>query len=271
LVESMTMKDPLVTYRCWLLLTAMLAASPAAAQETPEWRVDAGAALIAGPRYQGSDDTRLRVLPYLEAAWRDVLLATVREGRARLDVTPLRAGDFYAGGEASVLFGQDERDARLPLGWGDVGASADLGLFAGYATRAVQIEGRVRQALSGHKGLTAELSASLSFPVPGTLDNERPTILSIGPKLAYRDADYTERYFGIDAARSARTRLPLYDAGESWTWGGSVNVIQPVWRDLTLVGIGSVTRLTGTASRSPIVRDKTNVSGVLALAWRFQP
>jgi outer membrane scaffolding protein for murein synthesis (MipA/OmpV family) len=252
-------------------LASAVHAQPAGPPPTPEWRVDVGAAMLVSPSYQGSDEMRVRPLPYLEAAWRDVALLTVREGRARLDVTPLRANGFYAGAETSLLFGQDESSARLPRGFGDIGASFDLGVVAGFETRAFQAEGRVRKALTGHKGVTAELSAALRFPVPGTLGQGRPTIVSVGPSLRYGDATYTRRYFGIDAARSTRTGLARYDAGDLWSVGGSAVVIQPVWRDLTLVGIGSVTRLTGDASRSPIVRQKTNASGIIALAWRFQP
>jgi MipA family protein len=255
-------------FRRFLLASLCLAPLPALAD--PTWRVDVGAAMIVSPRYQGADDSRVQALPYLEAAYKDLLLATVRNGRARLDITPLRANGFYAGAEASVLFGQDETDARLP-GFGDVPATADIGLIAGYEVRTFQVEGRVRQALSGHDGLTAELSAALRFPVPGTIgDGKRPTIVSIGPSLDYGSGRYARSYFGIDAPRARALALPLYTPDNAWSYGGSVQVIQPVWRSLTLVAIGSVNRLTGDAARSPIVARKTNVSGIAALAWRFQ-
>lgn len=260
------------------LLAAAAAAPPAAAQTSealrppsaPEWRVDVGAATLVTPRYAGSDQTRIRPIPYLEASYRDLARATVRDGRARLDLTPIRSNGFYLGGEAAVLFGQDERIARLPSGFGNIPATPELGAIAGFEVRALQIEGRVRQALAGHGGATAQVGASLRFPVPGTLKSGRPTIIAIGPQATWGDRRYAQRFFGIDAGRGQRTGLRRYDPQDAWAYGGSVALIQPLYRQLTLIGVGSVSRLTGDAARSPIVRERTNYTAVAALAWRFQ-
>lgn len=255
------------------LIACLLAAAPASALEpaipAAGWRADVGASLLVSPRYAGSDQSQLRVLPYGEVAYKDLLLATVRGGRARLDVVPMRTGGFYAGLEAAVLFDQDESRARLPAGFGDIGAAAEIGVIGGFEVRAFQVEARVRQAVSGHDGLTAELDAKLRFPVPGTLDNDRPTIVSIGPQLTYGDGDFARRYFGIDAGRAARTGLALYTPDQAVSWGGSVMVIQPLYKRLSLVAIGAVNRLSGDAARSPIVEQKTGLTGILAIAWRF--
>lgn len=260
------------------LLAAITATAPAAAQTSealgpqsaPEWRVDIGAATLVTPRYAGSDQTRVRPLPYFEATYRELARATVREGRARLDLTPVRSNGFYLGGEASVLFGQNERIARLPVGFGNIPASPELGVVGGFEVRALQVEGRVRQALAGHGGATAQVGASLRFPFPGTLSSGRPTIIAIGPQATWGDRKFTQRFFGIDAGRAERTGLRPYEPGDAWTYGGSVAVLLPVWKRLTLIGVGSASRLTGDAARSPIVRERTNFTGVLALAWRFQ-
>lgn len=260
------------------LLAASAATVPAAAQtsealsppSTPEWRVDVGVATLVTPRYVGSDQTRVRPLPYFEASYRDLALATVRDGRARLDLTPLRSSGFYLGGEAAVLFPQNERNARLPVGFGNIPATPELGVVGGFEVRAFQVEGRLRQALGGHDGATAQIGASLRFPVPGTLRSGRPTIVSIGPQATWGDRKFAQRFFGIDAGRAQRTGLSRYESADAWTYGGSVAVIQPLWRQLTLIGVGSASRLTGDASRSPIVRERTNYTGVIALAWRFQ-
>lgn len=236
----------------------------------PEWRVDVGAATLVSPRYAGSDQTRIRPIPYLEATYRDLARLTLREGRARLDLTPVRSNGFYLGGEASVLFPQNERNARLPVGFGNIPATPELGIVGGFEVRAFQVEGRVRQAVAGHLGATAQLGASLRFPVPGTLESGRPTIIAVGPQATWGDRKYAQRFFGIDAGRAQRTGLRPYEPGDALTYGGSVTVIQPLWKQLTLIGVGSVSRLTGDAARSPIVRERTNYTAVLALAWRFQ-
>lgn len=260
------------------MLAAAAATTPAAAQTSealsppsvPEWRVDIGAAMLVTPRYAGSDQIRVRPIPYIEATYRDLARATVREGRARLDLTPVRSNGFYLGGEASVLFSQNERIARLPSGFGNIPATPELGAVGGFEVRAFQVEGRVRQALAGHGGATAQVGASLRFPVPGTLKSGRPTILAIGPQATWGDRNYAQRFFGIDADRAQRTGLRRYQPANAWTYGASAAVIQPLWKQLTLIGVGSVSRLTGDAARSPIVRERTNYTAVLALAWRFQ-
>lgn len=267
-----------IATRLALTTLAIGASMPAVAQtsgvfsppELPEWRIDIGAATLVTPRYAGSDETRVRPIPYFEASFRGLALATIREGRARLDLTPVRSNGFYLGAEAALLFGQGERIARLPSGFGDIPASPELGLVAGFEVRAVQIEGRLRQAVAGHRGATADLGASLRFPVPGTLDSGRPTIIAVGPRASWGDRTYAQRFFGIDAGRAQRTGLPRYDLEDALTYGGSIAVVQPLWKQLTLVGVGAASRLTGDAARSPIVQARTNYTAVIALAWRFQ-
>ena len=61
-----------------------------------------------------------------------------------------------------------------------------------------------------------------------------------------------------------------YEPAGALTYGASVAVIQPLWKQLTLIGVGSVSRLTGDAARSPIVRERTNTTAAAALAWRFE-
>ena len=145
------------------ILAAAAAMTPAAAQTSdalgppsvPEWRVDIGVATLVTPRYAGSDQSRVRPIPYLEAIYRDLARAAVREKRARLDLTPVRSNGFYLGGEASVLFSQNEQAARLPCGFGNIPPSPEIGAVGGFEVRAFQVEGRVRQALAGHGGATA--------------------------------------------------------------------------------------------------------------------
>lgn len=235
-----------------------------------EWRLDIGAATLVTPRYAGSDQTRVRPIPYVEASYRDLARATVRDGRVRLDLTPVRSNGFYLGGEASLLFGQNERIAQLPAGFGNIPATPELGAVGGFEVQAFQVEGRVRRAIAGHGGATADVAASLRLPLPGTLRSGRPTIIAIGPQASWGDRKYAQRFFGIDPDRAQRTGLRRYDPADALTYGGSVAVIQPLWRQLTFVGVGSVSRLTGDAARSPIVRARTNHSVVLALARRFQ-
>jgi MipA family protein len=237
--------------------------------EESDWRIDVGGGMVIAPRYTGSSDTTVKAIPYGEAAYKDLALATVRGGRALIEITPLRRSGFYAGIESSVLFGQDETKARLPAGFGDIGAAAEIGVLAGFEVRAFKIDGRVRQAVSGHKGMTADFSASVRFPVPGTLNNSRPTIVSVGPTMSYGDGDYANRYFGIDTGRAGRTGLAVFEPDNVWSYGGSAMVIQPIWKNLSLVAIGSYSRLNGDAARSPIVQDRGGVFGLVAIAWRF--
>jgi MipA family protein len=255
-----------------VVFAVCFAASSVAAQDrpSPTWRLDVGGALLIAPRYEGSDDMQLQPLPYVEAAYRDLLLATVRNGRARLDITPLRSGGFYAGVEAAVLFGQDETEARLPTGFGDIDAAPELGLVAGYRSRVWQMEARVRQAVSGHDGFTAEATAAVSVPIGRPRSGGgAPTILSIGPSLTYGDRSYAQTYFGIGPDRAIRTGLPAFEPGSYWSAGGSAVLVQPLWRNLSLVAVGSVSHLIGDSAGSPIVETKTNFSGVVAIAWRF--
>jgi outer membrane protein len=124
----------------------------------------------------------------------------------------------------------------------------------------------VRQGFGGHDGIVGEGGVDFVVePVP-------PLTVSVGPRVSFASEDYMETYFGVDAAQSAASGLPVFDAE-----GGIKGVgVEAEWRyALTrrwaLVGEAGYERLVSDAADSPIteVGSENQFSAALGLTYRF--
>ena len=100
-------------------------------------------------------------------------------------------------------------------GAGGVGAVADFGLAAvelgGFAeywfVPWLRARAEVRQGVTGHHGLVADLTADAVVPV------SRQLTLSGGPRATLVTAAANRPYFSIDDIQSAASGLPVFSAG----------------------------------------------------------
>jgi outer membrane scaffolding protein for murein synthesis (MipA/OmpV family) len=218
----------------------------------PALQVRLGAGVLAVPDYLGSKTSRARPLPDIDVRYRDLVALSYQDG---LTVNAVDAGGFTAGPVVRVRFGQDESDNRRVLhGLGNVGTSVEAGGFAAYAAGPIDLRAFVGQDVAqGHKGLVAELGATITQAVFGT--SAGPWLLAAGPTLTLADARYEQSYFGIDPAQSARSGRPVYRPGGGIEGvGAGATLIVPITRAIALTAVVGYTRLLSDAARSPIVR-----------------
>lgn len=248
------------------LVSTVLAASccPAFAQERTAddgWGLTAGAGALLSPTYEGDDDARLSLLPNIQVSYSDRFFASAQEG---IGYRVIKDEAFEAGPILRVKFSRDAdgdrpfaitgEDTTDLVGLGDVDTSIELGGFLSYETGPITLNGEVRQAVTGHEGLVADVSAkwggrSFLFGPP--------VIWSIAPRARLVDGAYNRAYFSVDTGQSAASGLPTFDAGGGLhSWGVGATAILPLATDnaWSAVIVAGYDRLEGDAASNPLVQ-----------------
>lgn len=246
-----------------LVLTtpALAMAQSAPPSEAPDgWTMQLGGALIAGPAWQGSDETAVSLFPDVRVSYGDRFFASIPEG---VGYNLLSDGDWRAGPIAKIRFGRDEEDGGSPFrisgesdelrGLGDIDTAGEVGVFVERRfgdDAAWRLRGEVRQGFGGHEGVVADASLIYQTRLGSTL-------ISMGPRVSLASEDYMQTYFGIDPAQSAGSGLAVYSAdGGLLSYGLGASVILPVSRTSAVTVFGSVEHLGDPAADSPLIRER---------------
>lgn len=235
----------------------------AIAQPAPSdgWAVTVGGGTLISPSYEGDDDYSLKALPNVQLRYGDRFFASVQEGAGYnlVNSNRLRAGPIARirfsrdenGDQTFAISGGETDDLR---GLGDVDTSFELGGFVEYEIGGLELSAEVRQAVSGHGGLVADIGArwggvSTAFGPP--------VIWSAGPRVQLVSDPYTSTYFGVSPAQALGSGLPEYDAGGGLhSYGVGATAILPLSRDgaWNAVFLAGYDRLAGDAADAPLVQ-----------------
>jgi outer membrane protein len=235
-----------------------LAAEPQPQDQPEGWTVTLGAAAVASPVWQGSDDTAVSLFPDLRVGYKDVFFASLPDG---VGWNAINSDGWKAGPIAKIRFGRDEEDGGSPfrisgdsdalIGLGDVDAAVEVGGFIEkrFGDREQwRVKAEARRGFGGHEGVLLDASATYQARFGYTL-------LNVGPKLTVASEDYMQTYFGIDPLQSVRSGLPTYQAdGGLLSYGLSASLIQPLNRRSAIMAFASYDRLAENAADSPLVR-----------------
>jgi outer membrane scaffolding protein for murein synthesis (MipA/OmpV family) len=275
------MSTPLIAsllFRPALLAAALVATTlPSCAQgQTPaapptglSGSVSLGVATM--PRYEGSPNRRTMAAPDLTLSYRTTDWGHVDLDHSGLGWTFLEQDAWRAGVLLTADPGRKDHDVtglgfapgddRL-RGMGDVRASAEAGVTAGYGPLGLSYRKSLGQR--GHRG--AQLDLGVSWPVPVT----EAFALNFTAGASWADQRYLQSYFGVTPEQSAASGYAVYtpkaglhkvDLGV-----GAEYTLQP---DLKLRASAGVSALGGDAKNSPIVAKKTGASGYVGLAYLF--
>ena len=284
-----------------LLALALAGACSAAAAQTPannpmpdgSHDMYVGLGVVTAPVYEGSDQTRVRALPVLQAAFSNGVFISGTSAGIHLSNQPsvefgplvviqprrsesglsgdvgmvvngsdlsLAPGDFTAlkakEGDLNRLRGMEEQRARLIGG----------GFFNYYLTPQVRLTNSVLIG-SGNEGKGAQWRLGAQYATRHLAPNH---FVSVGVGLTIANRKHNQAYFGVTGAESLRGVNPEYAASGGlkdvhlnarWNWSFS-----PSW--LVTTGI-QATRLRGSAADSPLTERPTNLTVSTALAYRF--
>lgn len=269
------------------ILISSIAASAfagiSAAQGQPAnegWALIVGTGALYSPSYEGDDDYSLSVLPNVQLKYGDRFFASVQEGvgynavkNDRLRAGPIARVRFSRdenGDQAFAIAGNETDDLR---GLGDVDTSIELGGFLDYDLGNMKLSAELRQAVSGHDGLVADLGARWS----GVLTLLGPPLIwSVGPRLRLVDDQYTSTYFGVTPAQAIASGLPQYEAGGGlYSYGVGAVSILPLTRDgaWSAVFLAGYDRLSGDAADAPLVQlrgDEDQATLGVFISYTFQ-
>lgn len=241
------------------------------------WSLYLGGGGFYAPTYSGDDEYALSAVPFLRVTKGDKFFASVQEGAGYAIIKNDR---FRAGPLATIDFGRDE-DGASPfrvsgddsadlIGLGNISTTIALGGFADYKTGDLKFKAKAGRALGSHEGITAELGVDFDKRVMGA---GPPLFVAIGPRVKWADDNYNQAFYGINAAQSLGSTLPVYNADSgiiSYGVGGSV--LMPLSNNMALTVFGNYDRLTGAAGDSPLVfqrGSKDQLFGGAAIAYKF--
>lgn len=236
------------------LSSAALAQPPDQEPDNGDWEIGLGAMAQFQPDYEGSDDYEFAPLPFLMVNYRDLVFldGPTLGANAFTWQGPRREDKLQIGPLVRYEFGRDEDDSDDLRGMGDIDGAVELGAFVSYGSGPWSTGLTVfRDVSDSHDGLTAELSAD--------------HMLSLGPKLMLRseisatwaDDNYTETFFGVTAAQSARSGMRQYQAEGGFKDAGiSLDLNYNLTDNWGLTGQVGYKRLLGDAADSPLVEDR---------------
>lgn len=259
-------------FGCRPLSVALLfCACPVGAQApaSQDVHVSVGAAIATAPLYPGSRDSRTRIFPVIDA----------RHGRWYVGPVPaspnvlgigvdvardegLRLGAALTGDIRSL---RREEDADRLAGLGDVERTQRANVYTAWSAPRYELRGNVARDIRGRDlGTVVQLEADLRF---------RPWaswMLSVGPSIAWVDDDYAQTVFGVDEAQSAASGLRRFDArGGLMLLRMNASIVRRIDEHWSLGARGSVARLRGDASDSPITERESQPSLMFFGSYRF--
>ena len=222
-----------------------------------------GLAVVAGHAYMGSDERRTRAYPAIDYRWASGWFAGTTNG---VGYNFSRQAGVQYGVRLTADFGRDESRSAVLRGLGDVDARPEIGAFYNLQPTAhTFLTSSLRYgAGQGRDGLLLDLGAGLNAQVAPAWR------LGAGVAATWANAAYTQSYFGVDAAQAARSGRGVYTAGAGVRdVRVSVSATYAITPRASATAALSYGRLQGDAARSPIVRDRAGVDGVLAVAYAF--
>lgn len=235
-----------------------------------DWDIRIGAGALYQPEYEGSDNYEVSPIPLLMINYRDMvfLRGTTLGANAFTWQGPRPSDKLQVGPLVRYQFGRDADDSDDLRGMDDIDAAVELGGFITYSIGPWSTGLTLFQDVSGaHEGFTAKLSAGHRHTFSPKL-RLRSEIYS-----TWADESYTETYFGVTAAQSARSGLRRYQPeGGVKDIGLALDLDYSLTEHWTVTGRLGYKRLLGDAADSPLVEDRgsaNQLSGGLSLSYRF--
>lgn len=220
-------------------------------------------ALVAAPEYMGSDERRYMVFPGLDYQWANGWFAGTTNGIG-YNFAPTR--DFKYGLRLTADFGRRESRSDDLKGMGNVDPRAEIGgFFNYYPTKEIFLTSSWRYGAGDDSdGVVVDLGVGYTTSFTPTWR------LGTGVALSLVNDRYMQSFFGVTPEQSVRSGYRPFS-----TEGGLRDVranaaLTHLFNPRTAFTLAvTVSNLQGDAADSPLTRDKTAVSGVLAASYAF--
>jgi outer membrane scaffolding protein for murein synthesis (MipA/OmpV family) len=223
----------------------------------------AGAVVIAGHEYLGSDERKTLVLPVLSCQWANGWFAGTGNGIGYKFHSP---ANMQYGLRVTVDLGRDENDAKALAGMGDIDVRPEFGGIFNYF-----ISDEWFLTTSFRYGAGNDRNGSQTDIGIGWSTSLAPQWRGApGAAASYVDSMYMQAFYGVTAQQSARSGYALYTPGAGWRdVRGNASLTYFFTPEWSMTGALTVRALQGDVKRSPIVNEDTPVAGLLALNYSF--
>lgn len=261
----------------WMVLAATLlfgADSRQALAEDPHWLVAVGVA--DRPDYEGSEDSEAFPVGSARIWWDDGRYAELVGARSsgsapRLMGNLLPNSYLELGPVVQYRLKRDDVSQNSVDALPNIDAALELGGFAAYAFNdEVKLTTLgVVDASGEHDGGLIELSLDYSVALGQTLR------FGAGLASTWASDDYMSTYFGVTAAGSAASGLPIYSADAGFKDVGlrlSSTWHAPAWEHMRITTLLSGFRMLGDADDSPLVDIAGNefqIFAALLVGWQY--
>jgi MipA family protein len=233
--------------------------------KTPSgYKVRIGAVAGFTPAFEGSSDYHFRYAPLLDVVYRDRIF--LNSNRLRFNFLP--AGNIRGGFQLKYRAGRKERLSEDLVGLGDIGASLEAGGYVEARFHATVFSFDVtRDIAHGHRGTLAGLLVGQG------LYQDKNTVFGIGLHTHWASKAYMNTYFGVDAAQSIGSGLPIYTAGAGFKDVGLTFYLKrDLSKHISLVTNITLRHMLDSANDSPIViqhGDPKQFLSSMALRYEF--
>ncbi len=237
-----------------------------------------GASVVAKPKYEGSDEHDVYVIPLFVPKFSDSAdenPSLFKKIRRRVEFRDLddvrirvsRPGGFEFGAVTGYITDRDESDARRLRGLGDVDGGLVLGGYAGIRHGSFLFDAAILDKVTGDdSGFEIRLAAGTEQQVSAR------TKITARVGTTFASDDYMQTYFGVTPAQSASSLAGLRTFNAS---GGIKDVYLEFGAEHELgerwliKGTGRYGRLLGDAADSPVIETEDQFSGSIGLGYRF--
>ncbi|MDE1147434.1 MAG: MipA/OmpV family protein [Azospirillaceae bacterium] len=254
------------------ILAAVLAATPAFAQEQPgaqprsTWDFTVGAGAMARPTYEGSDHYTVSPIPLIDIKWNDMVEMGQQGIAAYWHQGALKVGvalAFDPGRDDSKNF-FNQGDDRLK-GLGNIDLSTGVKVFGSYQLGRLSFNASATKFNgSQNDGVVANVGVGLPLRLADGI------ILTPHVGATWANDNYMETFFGVTPTQAARSIFTSYtaDAGfKDVTVGANLRYrITEHWFAMTDV---SVKKLLGSAADSPLTYSATNAVFMAGVGYHF--
>lgn len=229
---------------------------------TSDWVVRLGAFGLVTPKYQGSDQHKIRAFPVIDIEYKEIFFLNPVKG---LGAWLWSGSNTRVGASLAYRSGRDEDDSSRLEGLGDIDGGMTTNVYLEWNSRPWSADLHYsRQVTGDDTGSLLDLSAGYGFRLVG------PVFLKPSLKLRLADSDYNQSYFGVSSRQSVNSGLPAYDAsGGVNSVGAGLFGMMLLSKHWSLQTILNYERLLGDAEDSPVVQSKHQLRGGLGFTYQF--
>lgn len=226
-------------------------------------RGSVGLAVVAGMAYQGADERRTLLLPGIDYQWRNGWFAGTRNG---IGYNFGQNRELQYGLRITADFGRDESRSNALRGMGDIDPRPEFGAFLNYAVnKEITLTSSLRYGSGNDSaGMVIDLGAGYSTKLSPLWR------LGFGASMTLANDEYMQSYFGVSTAQAASSGYAAYRP----EFGlrdirANASLSYLITPSITILTTVSVSSLQGDAKDSPLTRQATSTTGVVAVTYEF--